>query len=232
MASTINRVLVLDTETGGLNPHRNPLLSIGLLLAEGTKVIDLLSIKCLPPKDTWLEVPIPEDQLKGKYSKKYDHWLNLTTGDTTTPVEEKPASFITAVAAEVNGFVGASETIAGWDMNAIHIWGGVSYEEAVKQIMVWLEKHPPAEAVVCHNSDFDKGFVRAWLPELMPALPLDWLCTQYLYKEKFLGGKIKGSSLSAICKVAGYDAKKEDFHTEIGDCKATHFIWNWLKANS
>lgn len=225
--------IIIDTETGGLSPERNPLLSIGLLLATPRERIDSLSIKCSPPANTWLEVPIPADQLKGKYSKTFSHWLNLTTDEKIIPLPEKPPSFITAVAAEVNGFVGSSETVPGWDMSKTKTWGTHTYPQAAEAIMSWVEKHRSVnpQAVICHNASFDHGFINGWLPEILLALPMTWACTQKAYKDKFLGGKTKGSSLENICKIAGYAPSPEDtYHTDIGDCKATHFIWGWLKS--
>jgi len=224
-------VLILDTETGGFNPARNPLLSIGLLVGDLGKVHSTISVKFVPPEGTWLEVPIREDQLKGKYSKTIEFWLNLTTGEHMPPQEEKPVRFINAIAAEVNGFVGASETVVGWDTTKIALWGQHTYETGLLVLIEWLAKQPKLNAVICHNADFDLGFVEAWLPGLMKVVPPNWHCTQDAYKHKFLGGKTKGSSLGAICKIAGFVPEEgHTYHTELGDCAATHFIWGWLRG--
>jgi len=221
-------ILILDCETGGLNAERNPLLSVGLVVADGDKVVDALQVRFNIPENTWLELPEHEDQLKGKHSKKIQYWVNLTTGDQMVPVEEKPARFITAVAAEVNGFVKASETIPGWDMTETRLWGAQTYESGVKTIMNFVDQHKP-ERLVGHNQPFDEGFVRMWIPEALDVLPKDVYDTQEHYKTKFLGGKTKGSSLGAICKIAGYEQPADQaFHTEMGDCFATLFIYNWL----
>jgi len=226
-------VIILDTETGGLNAERNPLLSVGLMIATSEEILSTLSVKFTPPENTWLEVPIHADQLKGKYSKEIECWLNLTTGDMTKPREEKPARFISAVAAEVNGFVGASDVIQGWDLQKTKLWGQCTYAEGAAKIGDWIAAtnlHDPG-AVLAHNAQFDKDFMLAWLPEIVPILPETWVCTQKAFKDKFLGGKTKGSSLGAICKLANFSPTAEhSFHTELGDCAATHFIWGWMKG--
>lgn len=224
----MTRVVILDTETGGLSPARNPLLSVGLLFGEPHKVLDVCSIKITPPEDTWLEIPIPADQLKGKNSKVIEKWLNLTTGTSQNPTETKPDLLITAVAAEINGFVGASETIPGWDLSKARTWGQMSYKDAMVELRKQLEKWAPLEATVCHNATFDRGFVAAWMPELADILPKPWRCTQQTYKARFLGGQMKGSSVGAICKVSGYTGDTGDLHSALGDVKATHHIWSWL----
>lgn len=228
-------VLVLDVETGGLNSTRNPLLSLGVLCANEKESFGGREILFAPPENTWLEVPILSDQLKGQYHKNIDHWLNLTTGEEQKPTEEKPASFITAVAAEVNGFVGSSETAPGWDMTKTKEWmeKGFGYASGAEALSVWLGNLACKPICnICHNAEFDQSFVKDWLPELGGVLPSTWACTQLAYKNRFLGGKTKGSSLAAICKTAGYtaDTNKEGFqyHRAIGDCEATLFIWRWL----
>lgn len=221
-------ILILDTETGGLNPDRNPLMSIGLVHATEAGIGDQLSLRFKPPEDTWLEVPIPADQLKGKKDKTIAYWLNLTTGAQQPVKEEKPTRLITAIAAEVNGFVGASETTPGWDMTRIPQWGGGAYATAVARISDWLRVHQ-AGAVVGHNCTFDFKFIDTWLPELLNALPNEWACTQRVYKAAYLNGATKGSSVGAICKVAGYEPTGV-LHTELGDCVATYHIWKWLRA--
>jgi len=226
------RILVLDCETGGFSPERNPLMSIGLVVADGDKVVDALQVRFSIPENTWLEVPEHADQLKGKFSKKIEYWLNLTTNEKKTPVDEKPARFITAVAAEVNGFVKASETIPGWDMTHTRLWGAQTYESGAKTIMNFVDQHKP-ERLVGHNQPFDEGFVRMWIPEVLDVLPKDVYDTQEHYKMKFLGGKTKGSALGAICKIAGYEQPADQtFHTEMGDCYATLFIYNWLRNHA
>ena len=221
-------VIILDTETGGLNADRNPLLSIGLVHAMDDGLGDQLSIRFKPPENTWLEVPIHADQLKGKHDKTIEYWVNLTTGEQVKPVDEKPARFITSIAAEVNGFVKASETIPGWDMTSAVNWGTDDYASGVIRISDWTKMHR-ANAVLGHNVNFDSKFLMAWVPDLLPALPLEWACTQLVYKKAFLNGATKGSSVGAICKVAGI-VPKGILHTELGDCGATFAIWRWLRA--
>jgi DNA polymerase III epsilon subunit-like protein len=221
-------LIILDTETGGLNADRAPLLSIGLVHAMDDKLGDQLSIRFVPPKDTWLEVPIHADQLKGKHDKTIECWLNLTTGESVKPQAEKPARFITAIAAEVNGFAKASETLPGWDMTTIGSWGTDDYESGIIRIADWAKMHQ-ANAVLGHNVTFDNKFLVAWVPDLLPALPLEWACTQLVYKKAFLNGATKGSSVGAICKVAGIQPEGI-LHTELGDCGATFEIWRWLRA--
>lgn len=221
-------IIILDTETGGFNADRNPLLSIGLVHATDEVMGDQLSVRFKPPEDTWLEVPVHADQLKGKNEKKIDFWLNLTTGAAQKPQAEKPAKFITAVAAEVNGFAKASETVPGWDMTTLGAWGTDDYVSGAIRIADWVRVHP-AKAVLGHNVTFDNKFLQAWVPELLPALPLEWACTQRVYKDAFLNGATKGSSVGAICKVAGFEPEGV-LHTELGDCGATFFIWKWLRS--
>jgi DNA polymerase III epsilon subunit-like protein len=221
-------VVILDTETGGFSPARNPLLSVGLLFGKPGEVLEVCSIKIKPPEDTWLEIPIPEDQLKGKNSKVIEKWLNLTTGTLQTPTETKPDLLITAVAAEVNGFVGASETTPGWDLAPARAWGQMSYKDASAELRKQLEKWAPLQATIAHNATFDRDFVATWMPELTDVLPKPWLCTQRTYKARFLGGQQKGSSVGAICKVSGYTGNTGDLHTALGDIRATHHIWSWL----
>jgi hypothetical protein len=219
---------ILDTETGGLNADRNPLLSIGMVYAMDEGLGDQLSIRFKPPEDTWLELPIHADQLKGKNDKTIEFWLNLTTGERQKPGGTKPTKLITAVAAEVNGFVGSSETVPGWDMGPTILWGTDTYITGAARIAEWIKVHP-STAVLCHNASFDNKFIMAWIPELMSVLPLEWACTQRVYKEAFLNGATKGSSIGAICKVAGINPEGT-LHTELGDCGATYQIWRWLRA--
>lgn len=219
----------MDTETGGLNADRNPLLSVGLVHATNDALGDSLSIRFKPPEDTWLEVPTHADQLKGKNSKTIELWLNLSTGEQHLPQQEKPSKFITAVAAEVNGFVKASETIPGWDMASIGGWGTDDYASGAVKLAEWAKAHP-SNAVLGHNVNFDHKFLSMWLPELLPVLPMEWACTQQVYKNAFLNGATKGSSVGAICKVAGYEPPEGALHTELGDCTATFHIWRWLRA--
>lgn len=222
-------IIILDTETGGVNARRNPLLSIGLVHATEEKLGDAISIRFKPPEDTWIEVPILADQVKGKYSKEIEFWLNLSTGETQKPGEEKPAKLIAAVAAEVNGFVKMSETKPGWDMLSMGAWGTDDYATGAVKLAEWIKSHP-SNATLGHNVNFDNMFIEAWLPELLPVLPLEWACTQQVYKKAYLNNATKGSSVEAICKVAGYNPPEGALHTEIGDCNATFHIWKWLRS--
>lgn len=222
-------IFILDAETGGVNKDRNPLLSVGITYATNEGLGDSISVRFTPPEDTWLEVPIHADQIKDKFSKQIEWWLNLTTGERQAPQAEKPARLITAVAAEVNGFVKVSKTIPGWDMASVKLWGTDNYATGVVKLADWIKQHT-AYAVIGHNADFDCKFLDAWLPELLPVLPLEWACTQQVYKKEFLNGATKGSSVGAICKVAGYDPPEGALHTELGDCIATFHIWKWLRA--
>lgn len=227
-------IIVLDTETGGVSKQRNPLLSLGLLTTDSNgDVSDKREFKFAPPENTWLEVPVLEDQLLGKMSKQIDHWLNLTTGEHATPVEEKPTYFITAAAAEINHFVSASNSTPGWDLSAAYLWmeHGFSYTAGAEVIAKWLADRGPMNAVVAHAAQFDFDYVSIWMPELLSLLPTEWACTQMVYKHKFLDGKTKGSSVGAICKHAGWELPSElQLHSSLGDCLATHHIWRWLKS--
>lgn len=223
-------IFILDTETAGFNPDRNPLLSVGLLHATD-RPGDSISVRFKPPEDTWLEVPVHADQLKGKRSKTIEMWLNLSTGEQQPPQPEKPSRFITAAAAEVNGFVKASETVPGWDMTSIGSWGTDDYASGAVKLAEWV-KARHGNAVLGHNVDFDHRFLCAWLPEILPLLPMEWACTQQTYKKAFLNGASKGSSVGAICKEAGYEPPEGTLHTDLGDCLATFHIWRWLRAQS
>jgi DNA polymerase III epsilon subunit-like protein len=221
------KVVVVDTETGGLDSSRNPLLSVGLLVGKPDAILAVHVVHCAPPKDTWLEVPVHSDQLRGKYGKTVEYWLNLSTGEKIAPKDEKPACLITAVAAEINGFVKASDLTPGWDAADAAAWPGRPYQQAADDIAKFIAKHSP-EAVVCHNASFDKSFIDNWLPELSNLFPAEWACTQTVYKNRFLSGKTKGSSLAALCKAAGYAQDPAQAHTARGDCLATYHAWKWL----
>lgn len=222
----VGPIVVLDIESGGFDVKRNPLLSVGVVYGSDTDIVDWKTFHIRPPTGTWLELPVHEDQLKGKKDKRIEAWLEVSTGQQIVPRPEPPPFLIKAEAAEINGFVNASETIPGWDLTTMTEWGDLSYAEATEALNAWLSDHP-AQAVVAHNAAFDKRFMDEWLPHVK--LPGPWHCTQVVFKKAFNGGQQKGSSVGAVCKLAGYTPEVQ-LHTEIGDCVATYHIWRWLRG--
>jgi DNA polymerase III epsilon subunit-like protein len=220
--------VILDTETGGLNPYRNPLLSVGLVSVRAGQIDKTLSVRFRAPENTWLEVPIAEDQLRGKMQKTISYWVNLDDGKTVPVSDNKPLRLITAIAAEVNGFVGSSETSPGWDLGAVGRWGGETYADGEALVARFLDEVKP-EAVVGHHCDFDHKFIRAWIPSIEEQLPCSWYCTQTVYMKHLSNGVRKGSNLGALCKMAGYEPVVDTLHTAVGDCIATYHVWKWLR---
>lgn len=168
----INRGLVIDTETGGLDPRQHPLLSISLLVFDRTTstVLDQFHTKVMPPDGTLLQ--IPEDPEDTSFNPKVAHLIDIN-GATFMPKDDLGVRpIITAGAARVNGFT--------WET-----WRGqaVPRDQADKSfkafIDTWFDKPPTAYA---HNAEFDEKFVLYAFPHTHAAVRRPWLCTLRLYQ--------------------------------------------------
>lgn len=225
-------IVIVDTETGGFSKQRNPLMSTALLVTDPKgDALNQREFKFTPPNNTWLEIPALADQLRGKFDKKIEFWENVATGERRIAEGEKPDLLISAVAAETNHFVGASETVPGWNMAPSERWlaEGTDYAVGMVEIAKWLAPYK-LNGTIAHAAQFDYDYLSIWLPRLITLLPLEWTCTQVAYKDKFLEGKTKGSSVGAILKHANWvPAEDTPLHSSLGDVIATHHIWKWLR---
>lgn len=229
-------VCIIDTETGGFSPKTAPLLSLGVLIANEEKILDKREFKFAPPEGTFLEIPVFEDQTKQVKSKRIESWLNLSTRERIPPKSVQAPYLITAVAAEINGFVGASDTCIGWDFGPMDDWiaHGFSYEAGQEVIQNWfnLGDKPMCVATLAHNAAFDKRFVEAWLPQVYTLLPKTWSCTMQHFKNYHSDGGKKSAGLDSLCKMANYTPREEGEmtrHSALGDCYAVYAAWMHMR---
>jgi DNA polymerase III epsilon subunit-like protein len=217
-------VIIIDTENGGFSWNKNPILSIGLIKDVNSE-ISKLEINIAPPTNTWLEVPVEEHQGLDVKDKDIEYYLNLTSGEelpyNINYVFEDP--IITAIAAEVNGFV---ELNPKWVLPLKHreAMDVDSADELISDFIFGANATP-----VAHNVEYDKGFIKKYLPKTFAGLGQDWFCTMQYFRERYNNRKAKGSGLANIIKLANYGEPQN--HTALADAEACHFILNWFRSN-
>jgi hypothetical protein len=175
------RGLVVDTETGGLDPAVSPILTTSFLVfqREPGKVLDNFHIKIMPPPETLLEVA--KDPNDTSYKPEISHYVNYK-GETFATNPGHPV--INAVAARVNGF-----TWETWIGCAIPL---EQADNSLKEyINTWFSTPP---VVYAHNVAFDDKYVHKYLPRTYASMQTPWLCTLKMY-QKYL--KLRGEKTSA-----------------------------------
>jgi DNA polymerase III epsilon subunit-like protein len=201
----ITKGLVIDTETGGLDPRLSPLLSISLLAFETANVTELSEfyLKIMPPRGTLLQVPVDPASTAFNPPVAYledsagDRWTCDLKGNPTDP-SLQDALIITAGAARVNGF-----TWEGWKGHAVPlVQADNSFKAFIDQ---WFETPPVAFA---HNAAFDDKFVSRAFPGTHGMLRQPWLCTMELYRKYLKDNGLRGSAkLGELAKTANEDTE-------------------------
>lgn len=226
--------VVLDTETGGLDPRVNPLLSVAVLVAGGApdyQHIDGFQVKVLPPENTWMEIPTPDTVGLHQPRKRLAGYRHAHSGASAT---ELPAGalVLSAYAMEVNHYVGIVD--GKWDFSPMQQWMSEAFEvtkaeQNIRQYLaqVFQGKRPLA---VAHNAQFDQRFINAHMPLLEQDLYPQWFCTLAASKEYWKKQGVKHSAkLTEMAKVAGYDYS-DKAHDAFEDVKATLKVLAFLKA--
>ena len=232
----INRGLVIDTETGGLDDRLHPLVSISLLVFDRatSATLDQFHAKVMPPEGTLLQ--IPEDPEDTSFNPKVAHLIDIngasySVNDKT--LELRP--IITAGAARVNGF-----TWDGWRGTAIPLeQADASFATFVD---TWFDRMPTAYA---HNAAFDEKFVRRTFPKTHAAIRQPWLCTMIMY-QKYLKkcGEKASAKLVELAKRVNADSSTPAFgslktasedviskaHDAAADTKMCWAALRWLAA--
>lgn len=240
-----------DCETGGVDDRINPILSAAIVLAdESFNEIEGFASKILPPKNTWLEVPIPEHQTpQMEFGRRtIEYYLNMASGDKAKDLP-MGAFLITAGAAEVNGFVGTAAGLSGWDFEPMANWlaNSVPLELAEEIFTRFLAKHcvtPPIG--VAHNAVFDVKYFKRYLPETFSRFAVvdemtrkansdfssGWYCTCSMLKKynKKSPNPAPNAKLGSLAMCAGYDL--ENAHEALADARACLAGLRWLKTGS
>lgn len=203
----ISRGLVIDTETGGLDPQLNPILTTSFLVfqREPGKVLDNFHIKIMPPEYTLLEVAVdPNDPSR---NPAISHYTNAA-GEVFKTKGGCPV--ITAGAAKVNGF-----TWEAWKGCAVPL---TQVDASLKEyINTWFSTPP---VVYAHNSAFDDKFVHRYLPKTYSSMQTPWLCTMKLYQKYMkLRGEKSSAKLAELAKRVNEDSSTEmcGYLTKNGD---------------
>lgn len=232
---TAGAVLALDTETGGLSPKVNPLLSIAVVAA-GTDLLEMdhLSIKFHPPVGTVLELPIPEHRTPTIRGKKIMGYLDVFTGAAVADVTNRP--IITAVAAEINGYMPIKN--GAWDMQFPPEWHreAVDYDAGTALLFTFIQKwFVNRPEVVAHNAKFDNPYTETYLPRFFSVLG-SWFCTCDTFRE--LNNRTKSghkANLDSLCKVAGYEQLAIDrasIHGALPDARGCLAGLRWLRQQN
>ena len=224
---------ICDTETGGLNPVVNPLLSVACIVSPATgEELDGFALLVRPPEGTLLEVPVPSDMWPSFRYKKREvaYYQDVHTQERFAACGDRPV--ITAIAAETNGYVGGEDTGA-WDLTAAARWNecglsaGKVDEVLVRFLLQFFDSKPIA---VAHNAQFDYKFVSRYLPSLKQNLRDEWFCTykalRSLRKKRGLNVGKGMCTLDAMCKYAGYT--NPDAHEALADARACSQGLQWL----
>jgi len=195
----INKGLVIDTETGGLDPKVSPLLTTSFLVfqREPGKVLDNFHLKIMPPPETLLEVPLdPNDPSRNPAISHYvNHLGEVYKVNPGYPV-------ITAGAAKVNGF-----TWETWKGCAMPL---AQADESLKgYVATWFSTRP---VVYAHNSAFDDKFVQKYLPDTYASMQTPWLCSMRMYQKYLkLRGEKQSAKLGELAKRVNEDSSTEMF---------------------
>lgn len=226
-------LIALDTETGGLDERINPLLSIAVVVADETyNKIDGFEIKVAPPKNAIIEVPTRATMGLENKRKAISHYMNAWTHEPAQRVEGVP--FITAYAAEVNGYVGEVDT--NWDFSAIRGWNETSQEltAAEDDLLAYLTKGfgDGHVVTVAHNAIFDQKFVEMNMPRLYNKLKQPWFCTLEKSREfRKKRGEKGGGKLVEMAKLAGFDYDGRA-HEAFADGEATLAVLRFLQKQA
>lgn len=226
-------LIALDTETGGLDARLNPILSIAIVVADETYTpIDGFEIKVSPPKNAVIEMPAPGNFFgAGNYSKRQlEGYMNVWTKERTT-VLAPGTPLINAVAAEVNGYIGADPL--HWDFKALDAWNASTQpaDEAENDIIAYLTKSfgDGHVVTVAHNAVFDQKFVEITMPRLYAKLKQPWFCTLEKSREfRKKRGEKGGGKLIEMAKLAGFDYQGKA-HQAFADGEATLAVLRFLQ---
>lgn len=226
-------LIALDTETGGLDERINPLLSIAVVVAdEAYNKIDGFEIKVAPPKNSIIEVPTRSTMGLENKRKAISHYMNAWTHEPAQRVDGAP--FITAYAAEVNGYIGEVDT--NWDLSAIRRWNETAQDltAAEDDLLAYLGKAFGAGHVVtvAHNAIFDQKFVEINMPRLYAKLKQPWFCTLEKSREfRKKRGEKGGGKLTEMAKLAGFDYDGHA-HEAFADGEATLAVLRFLQKQA
>jgi DNA polymerase III epsilon subunit-like protein len=236
--------VVLDTETGGLDANRNPLLTLSISTAVGDEhdptvpvmPEHTLGLAFRPPTGTAIEVPADHHMYADKKIRR--DIVGYFDVITREPVDLSDAKWIiTSYAAEVNGFV-QPDAMGQWDLARLAQTEleGISYEEGTQTAAAWLKQMFPAPPVAAaYNESFDRKFISGWMPGLIPHLghipgkdgPVFWDVLAMVRKHYKDRGIKESASLVNACKVAGIEHGSA--HTASGDVHATIKLIGWLR---
>lgn len=229
-------VVVLDTETGGLHPESNPLLSCSLLIVSPDLYeVDGVCSRFKPPIGTLLELVRPEDRYVGNKRGQRIAWVDVYTNQQYEPddpiVHTRP--LITAYAAEINGYTGQT----AWSWDAVQAWNQTGEQLEITDahlagtVKQFYTNRPVA---VAHNTDFDEKYVRQHLPRLYARLNPVWGCTYRAFQALRLKMGMKnvaGScTLASLSKTAGYEP--DGRHEALEDARACLMGLRWLRQTA
>lgn len=235
-----------DCETGGLDERCNPLLSVALVLGDADfNELDGITVKLLPPQDTWLEVPIRAHQTTGLKpgSHQIEYWLNVHTFQRSAS-KPKQSWLIGPAAVEKNNFVRITNN--GWGLEAMIDWmqTSISLEQAEQDLIAWMAMRcTKAPIGVAHFAQFDVKFFQAFLPRLCLCFQQfdtqvrakaefrnGWYCTCEALKQWNKKSPTPGENakLGALAKLAGYVPAAE--HEALADARACLAGLKWLKT--
>lgn len=234
---TYPAIAITDTETGGLDETRTPLLSIATLVCdENVAEIANYYTKIRPPVGALLEIPKEGDRRPDNWSAGIVAWYDVYN---RTVHETKPVGcIITAGAAIKNGFIqpDADGSFEGWDVASTQKWmdEGIDLLDADKELTTYLTQYFPSNtpANIAYNVDFDVKFIRTHMPLAFAAMGPTWLCamkaTQAAVKARDPKAK-RGWKLEDAAKLAG--VTNPNAHEALGDVRTTRPIVQWLQAN-
>lgn len=228
---------ITDTETGGLDETRNPLLSIATLVCdEQLNELANYYTRIRPPRGTVLEVPAEtrEDRTMGNYRARIMWWYDLYNG--TTFETKPPGPVISAGAAMVNGFIkpDANGSFEWWDLKSCEEWmtDSVALGDADRDLAIFLTSHFPQSKPVniAYNVDFDVKFVREHAKLAFAAMGETWVCamkaTQKAVKTANPSAR-SGWKLSDAARMAGIT--NPSAHEALGDVRTTRPVVKWLQ---
>lgn len=211
----IKKGLIVDTETGGLDPRVNPLVSISLIVfqVDPSKILDNFHIKIMPPDGTLMQIPVdPTDQ---SFNPKVAHLIDVNGQSYKCDERGNPEHpdlalrpIITCGAARVNGF-----TWQDWKDKSLPI---AQADESFRSFLNNWFDHPPI--AYAHNADFDEKFVMYTFPHTHAAIARPWLCTMRLYQKYLKATQRKASAkLAELAKVANADPETPAYLTLRGN---------------
>jgi len=168
------KLVILDTETGGLDARVHPLLSVAMMAVDSTLTeVDAFYAIVLPPEGTLLEVQAdPNDTSftpRIAYLEDIDGNRYECAGNGA-PLDPRltEAVRIQAGAARVNGFTWARWRQFGLTMTQVD-------DTFAAWVQRWFGEALPK--AVAHNASFDSAFVQSWLPNCFRRLDPQWFCT-------------------------------------------------------